>query len=36
LKDILDRSDRVIEIIMEELDYIKENFADGRRTLVNA
>ena len=36
LKDILDKSERVIEIIIEELDYIKENFADGRRTLVNA
>ncbi len=36
LKDILDKPERVIEIIIEELDYVKDNFGDERRTLVNA
>lgn len=35
LKDILSKPERVITIIIEELDYIKDNFADARRTRIN-
>lgn len=35
LKDILAKSERVIEIILEELTEIRERFGDERRTLVN-
>lgn len=34
LMDILSKPERVINIIIEELDYIKENFGDERRTKV--
>lgn len=34
LKDILEKPERVINIILEELDYIKGNFGDERRTKV--
>ena len=36
LKDILEKPERVVAIITEELDYIKDTFGDERRTLVNA
>ncbi len=36
LKDILEKPERVIAIINEELDYVKNTFGDERRTLVNA
>lgn len=36
LKDILAKPERVVKIIIEELDYIKENFGDARRTKINA
>jgi DNA gyrase subunit A len=36
LKDILTKPERVITLIIEELDYIKETFGDERRTKVNA
>lgn len=36
LKDILARPERVVTIIIEELDFIKENFGDERRTQVNS
>lgn len=35
LKDILSKPERIITIIIEELDFIKENFWDERRTQVN-
>ena len=35
LKDILAKPERVVAIIIEELDEIKEKFADPRRTQVN-
>jgi DNA gyrase subunit A len=34
LKDILVKPERIINIIIEELDYIKENFWDDRRTKI--
>lgn len=34
LKDILAKPERVVQIIIEELDFIKENFGDERRTKV--
>jgi len=36
LKDILTKPERVINIIIDELDYIKEHFADERRTRINS
>lgn len=36
LKDILVKPERIITIIIEELDFIKENFGDERRTQVNS
>lgn len=36
LKDILAKVERIISIIMDELDEIKANFGDERRTQVNA
>lgn len=36
LKDILEKADRIIEIIITELDYIKDTFWDERRTQVNS
>lgn len=36
LRDILSKPERVVKIIIEELDYIKENFGDERRTKINA
>lgn len=36
LRDILKKPERVIKIIIEELDYIKDNFGDARRTKVTA
>lgn len=36
LKDILAKPARVISIIQEELDYIKDTFGDERRTQVNS
>ncbi len=36
LKDVLSKPERVVTLIIEELDYIKETFADPRRTKVNA
>jgi len=36
LKDILEKPERVIAIINEELAYVKNTFGDERRTLVNA
>lgn len=36
LKDILVKPERVVAIIIEELDYIRENFWDERRTRINA
>ena len=35
LKDILAKPERIISIVWEELDEIKENFGDERRTKVN-
>jgi len=35
LKDILAKSERIVSIIIEELDEIKEKFGDERRTQVN-
>ncbi len=35
LKDILEKPERIVSIIIEELDEIKEKFADPRRTKVN-
>jgi DNA gyrase subunit A len=35
LKDILSKPERIVTLIIEELDYIKETFADTRRTRVN-
>jgi len=35
LEDILSKPERVVEIILEELNYIKETFWDERRTRVN-
>lgn len=35
-KDILAKPERIVEIIIQELDYIKETFGDDRRTQVNA
>lgn len=35
LKDILAKPERIIAIIITELDYIKDNFADERRTRIN-
>ncbi len=35
LKDILEKPWRVVNIIIEELDFIREKFADERRTLIN-
>ena len=34
LKDILAKPERVVQIIIEELDFIKESFGDERRTKV--
>ena len=36
LKDILAKPERIIAIMIEDLDYIKETFGDERRTQVNA
>lgn len=36
LKDILAKPARVVAIVSEELDYIKDTFGDERRTQVNA
>ena len=36
LKDILEKPERIVKIIIEELDEIKERFWDERRTKVNA
>ncbi|MCH2188707.1 DNA gyrase subunit A [Candidatus Gracilibacteria bacterium] len=36
LKDILAKPQRVVAIIVEELDYVQETFGDERRTQVNA
>ncbi|PID86512.1 DNA gyrase subunit A [Candidatus Gracilibacteria bacterium] len=35
LKDILAKPERIVSIIIEELDYIKETFGDNRKTEVN-
>lgn len=35
LKDILVKPERVVTLIIEELDYIRETFSDERRTKVN-
>ncbi len=35
LKDILVKPERVVALIIEELDYIRETFSDPRRTKVN-
>ncbi|MFA5917237.1 MAG: DNA gyrase subunit A [Candidatus Gracilibacteria bacterium] len=35
LKDILSKPERIVTLIIEELDYIKETFADARRTKIN-
>ena len=35
LKDILANPERIISIIISELDFIKDNFSDERRTKVN-
>ncbi len=35
LKDILAKPERVVSIIIEELDYIKDKFWDERRTQIN-
>jgi DNA gyrase subunit A len=35
LKDILSKAERIVSIILEELDEIKEKFGDERRTQVN-
>ncbi|MBT3728762.1 hypothetical protein HOF65_06675 [bacterium] len=36
LKDILAKPERIVSIIIEELDEIKDKFGDERRTQVNA
>ena len=36
LKDILAKPERIIAIMIEDLDYIKDTFGDERRTQVNA
>ncbi len=36
LKDILAKPERIVSIIIEELDYIKEKFWDERRTRINS
>ncbi len=36
LKDILSKPERIVAIIIEELDYIKDTFGDERRTQVNS
>jgi DNA gyrase subunit A len=36
LNDILVKPERVVTIVIEELDEIKEKFGDARRTKVNA
>ncbi|MBT3726671.1 hypothetical protein HOG21_03045 [bacterium] len=36
LKDILAKPERIVSIIIEELDEVKEKFGDERRTQVNA
>lgn len=36
LQDILVKPERVVQIIIEELDFIKENFWDARKTKINA
>ncbi|MDR2640092.1 MAG: hypothetical protein LBC61_01875 [Candidatus Peribacteria bacterium] len=36
LKDILMKPERVVSIVIEELDEVKEKFGDERRTRVNA
>lgn len=36
LKDILTKPERIITIIIEELDYIKDTFGDERRTQINS
>jgi DNA gyrase subunit A len=35
LKDILEKPKRVVEIILSELEEIREKFADERRTRIN-
>lgn len=35
LKDILAKPERVVNIVIEEFDYIKDHFADARRTKIN-
>lgn len=35
LKDILVKPERVVTLIIEELDYIRETFSDERRTKIN-
>jgi len=36
LKDILSKPERIVAIIIEELDEVKDKFGDERRTTVNA
>ena len=36
LRDILDKPGRVVSLIIEELDYVKQTFGDGRLTKVNS
>jgi DNA gyrase subunit A len=36
LKDILAKPERIVAIIIEELDEVKDKFGDERRTKVNA
>jgi len=36
LQDILAKPERVVSIVSEELDYIRETFGDARKTQVNA
>lgn len=36
LRDILAKPERVVNIIIEELDFIKESFGDERRTKINS
>jgi DNA gyrase subunit A len=35
LEDILSKPERIISIVIEEIDYIKETFWDKRRTVIN-
>ncbi|MDP2395347.1 MAG: hypothetical protein Q8S84_00045 [bacterium] len=35
LKDILAKPERIVSIIIEELDDVKEKFGDARKTQVN-